>query len=240
MIIRRSESRSNPESRYASPDAASEKAGEFSIYAGMTLDDLERLIQDEIELEMDESQGKSKEIDRSIGSIESYEGEEDSFNSSVSVQVEVDWTMSLEQRRRYTKEFDQMDIDRDGLISAIQIATLFLKTGLPNSDLSRIWNLSDVNEDGFLDCSEFCIARFLLDFKMNGVPLPETLPETMIIRRDWSISIEYFRELKRFFTKSNIDKMETLSAHSAAPFFLGLGISTRELSRIFALADIDR
>lgn len=56
----------------------------------------------------------------------------------------------------------------------------FLKTNLPNSVLDKIWKLSDVDDDGLLDCDEFALAMYLIKIKLEGAELPVTLPEHLL------------------------------------------------------------
>lgn len=56
----------------------------------------------------------------------------------------------------------------------------FLKTKLPNSVLSKVWNLADVDNDGLLDRDEFALAMYLAKIKLEGAELPTTLPEHLI------------------------------------------------------------
>ncbi len=55
-----------------------------------------------------------------------------------------------------------------------------MKSKLPNSVLRRIWALSDIDKDGNLDRDEFSVAMFLIDHKLAGNDIPETLPERLI------------------------------------------------------------
>lgn len=55
-----------------------------------------------------------------------------------------------------------------------------IKSKLPNSVLSKIWKLSDVDADGFLDVEEFALAMHLINVKLDGNELPNTLPEHLI------------------------------------------------------------
>ena len=52
----------------------------------------------------------------------------------------------------------------------------FERSTLPTSELSQIWNLSDVNHDGALSLAEFCTAMHLVVLRLNGFKLPEELP----------------------------------------------------------------
>lgn len=55
-----------------------------------------------------------------------------------------------------------------------------IKSKLPNSVLSKIWKLSDVDCDGFLDVEEFALAMHLINVKIDGNELPNILPEHLI------------------------------------------------------------
>lgn len=55
-----------------------------------------------------------------------------------------------------------------------------VKSKLPNSVLRRVWMLSDIDEDGMLDRDEFAVAMFLIDHKLSGNDLPETLPDRVV------------------------------------------------------------
>ena len=55
-----------------------------------------------------------------------------------------------------------------------------IRSKLPNSVLRRIWALSDIDEDGMLDRDEFAVAMFLIDHKLSGNDIPETLPERVV------------------------------------------------------------
>lgn len=55
-----------------------------------------------------------------------------------------------------------------------------LKTKFPNSVLSKIWKLADVDKDGLLDSDEFALAMYLVKIKLEGCELPTTLPHHLI------------------------------------------------------------
>lgn len=50
---------------------------------------------------------------------------------------------------------------------------------LPMPILGQIWDLSDVDRDGFLDRYEFTIAMHLVFRALQGDKLPDTLPEEL-------------------------------------------------------------
>lgn len=55
-----------------------------------------------------------------------------------------------------------------------------IKSKLPNSVLAKIWRLSDVDDDGFLDEDEFALAMYLIKLKVDGHDLPQQLPEHLV------------------------------------------------------------
>lgn len=55
-----------------------------------------------------------------------------------------------------------------------------VKSKLPNSVLGKIWKLSDIDNDGFLDMDEFALAMHLIQVKVEGHDLPKELPSHLI------------------------------------------------------------
>jgi len=55
-----------------------------------------------------------------------------------------------------------------------------VKSKLPNSVLGKIWKLSDIDKDGFLDMDEFALAMHLIKVKVEGNDLPVELPPHLI------------------------------------------------------------
>ncbi|KJH45900.1 hypothetical protein DICVIV_08055 [Dictyocaulus viviparus] len=58
-----------------------------------------------------------------------------------------------------------------------RIVDFFKRSGLDNDSLSKVWSLSDVNEDGWLDIDEFSTAMHLIVLNVKGnIPIPMCLP----------------------------------------------------------------
>lgn len=55
-----------------------------------------------------------------------------------------------------------------------------VKSKLPNSVLSKIWKLADVDKDGMLDDEEFALAMHLINIKIDGNDLPTDLPNHLV------------------------------------------------------------
>nr|XP_046247936.1 ralBP1-associated Eps domain-containing protein 2 isoform X2 [Scatophagus argus] len=89
------------------------------------------------------------------------------------------WRITEEQLEYYTNQFRSLQPDMGALILGATAKNFFTKSKLPIPELSHIWELSDVDRDGALTFSEFCIAFHLIVARKNGYPLPESLPPTL-------------------------------------------------------------
>lgn len=58
---------------------------------------------------------------------------------------------------------------------------VLLKTGLGKDQLRQIWNLSDIDRDGYLDHHEYVVAMFLCDAVIQkNKPIPAELPSSVV------------------------------------------------------------
>ncbi|XP_023195596.1 ralBP1-associated Eps domain-containing protein 2 isoform X2 [Xiphophorus maculatus] len=89
------------------------------------------------------------------------------------------WRITAEQLDYYTNQFKILQPDLGALILGAVAKNFFTKSKLPIPELSHIWELSDVDRDGALTFTEFCIAFHLIVARKNGYPLPESLPLTL-------------------------------------------------------------
>ncbi|XP_017279046.1 ralBP1-associated Eps domain-containing protein 2 [Kryptolebias marmoratus] len=89
------------------------------------------------------------------------------------------WRITAEQLEYYTNQFKSLQPDLGALILGAVVKNFFTKSKLPIPELSHIWELSDVDRDGALTFTEFCIAFHLIVARKNGYPLPESLPPTL-------------------------------------------------------------
>ncbi|CAB1335569.1 unnamed protein product, partial [Coregonus sp. 'balchen'] len=85
------------------------------------------------------------------------------------------WAISPEERNKHDKQFDTLSPTL-GYVSGEQARKFFLQSGLPSSVLAEIWALADMSKDGKMDRLEFSISMKLIKLKLQGTPLPSTLP----------------------------------------------------------------
>mmetsp|Transcript_54422 Transcript_54422/g.127029 ORF Transcript_54422/g.127029 Transcript_54422/m.127029 type:complete len:707 (-) Transcript_54422:55-2175(-) len=91
------------------------------------------------------------------------------------------WGIEPRRMERYIKSFQKADVDGDGFVSGTEARVILDNTGLPQMDLSHIWNLADMDMDGRLDFKEFVIALHLAFKRLKErVPLPPSLPLALL------------------------------------------------------------
>lgn len=107
------------------------------------------------------------------------------------------WAINDEQFSYYKKQFSSLTKDSQGHISGLVAKTFFEKSGLEIKYLSNIWKLSDLDQDGALSLSEFCIAMHLVVLCRNQIELPQTLPNQL------KQSIQYYHGTSTSNTELN-------------------------------------
>jgi hypothetical protein len=71
---------------------------------------------------------------------------------------------------------------------------VLVNTGLDKEQLRQIWNLSDIDKDGYLDLEEYVIAMFLCDAVIQkGRPIPAELPSSVVPPRKREILASFKR-----------------------------------------------
>ncbi|KAG5937721.1 actin organization and endocytosis protein [Claviceps sorghi] len=109
----------------------------------------------------------------------------------------IPWAITKEEKTRYDSLFRAWDGLGKGYIGGDQAIEIFGQSGLEKPDLERIWTLSDHGNKGRLDLDEFAVAMHLIYRKLNGYPLPNTLPPELVppSTRNFSQSIGTLKSL---------------------------------------------
>ncbi|KAF8796987.1 ralBP1-associated Eps domain-containing protein 1-like [Argiope bruennichi] len=90
------------------------------------------------------------------------------------------WSITDEQREYYVNQFKSMQPDLKKKITGATAKEFFEKSKLPVIELSKIWQLSDVDKDGALSIEEFCTAMHLVVLRRNNIDLPDVLPPSLV------------------------------------------------------------
>ena len=91
------------------------------------------------------------------------------------------WTIGPTARCTFDRAFEKLSGTMHKL-PGTTVKPIFLKSGLSADQLHKIWDLSDIDEDGALDRHEFAVAMFLIHGVKTGVfrDLPERLPTNLM------------------------------------------------------------
>lgn len=92
----------------------------------------------------------------------------------------VDWVVTPADRIRSDAIFAKSDLDKDGLVSGLEIKGVFMQSGIPQMCLAQIWALCDTNQSGKLTSEQFALAIWLVERKKNGIEPPNVLAPNMI------------------------------------------------------------
>eukprot|EP00037_Helgoeca_nana_P009107 m.80138 g.80138 ORF g.80138 m.80138 type:complete len:569 (-) comp19354_c0_seq1:37-1743(-) len=90
-----------------------------------------------------------------------------------------DWAITMAQQSKYTNIFKTCN-PVNGLVSGEAAKSVLEKSQLPYDALGKIWNMADVDEDGYLDSDEFCVAMHLCHEMMEGRTVGDTLDPKLI------------------------------------------------------------
>lgn len=95
-------------------------------------------------------------------------------------QRQEDWYIAPEQRLVYESIFDQHDQQHRGSLSGVQVKDILSRSKLTNETLAQIWNMSSLNKEAALNKAEFCIAMYATTKAVQGSPLPQVAPHSLV------------------------------------------------------------
>ncbi|KAJ7771804.1 hypothetical protein B0H16DRAFT_1673202 [Mycena metata] len=90
------------------------------------------------------------------------------------------WDVTPAEKASADRWFDSLDTQKRGFIQDDVAVPFMLESKLSGDDLAQIWDLADMNNDGRLTRDGFAIAWYLIQKKRNGVPIPSSLPQSLI------------------------------------------------------------
>ena len=117
--------------------------------------------------------------------------------SGLSGTATVPWAVTKDEKKIYDQLFKAWDGFRKGFIGGDVAIEVMGQSGLPKSDLEKIWTLSDPGNKGRLDMDEFAVAMHLIYRKLNGYPVPNQLPPELVppSTRNFTNSIDTVKSL---------------------------------------------
>jgi GTP-binding protein EngB required for normal cell division len=76
--------------------------------------------------------------------------------------------------------FKMLPGGQEGLVSGAGARNVLLESGIDTAVLRSIWDLSDIDRDGYLDRDEFAVCWYLLAAAKKGTVIPATLPNKLM------------------------------------------------------------
>lgn len=90
------------------------------------------------------------------------------------------WAITPADKTRYDGFFDSLDTERAGYVDGSVVVPFFLQSGLDESTLAHVWDLTDMNQSGTLTRDEFAVAMHLINDRISGKELPQDLPASLV------------------------------------------------------------
>ncbi|KAF9228776.1 hypothetical protein BS17DRAFT_691519 [Gyrodon lividus] len=90
------------------------------------------------------------------------------------------WDVTPAGKATADRFFDALDSHKLGFIEGDVAVPFMLQSKLPEDVLAQVWDLADVNNDGRLTRDGFAVAMHLIQDKLSGKKIPETLPPSLV------------------------------------------------------------
>ncbi|KAH8339721.1 hypothetical protein KR074_012216 [Drosophila pseudoananassae] len=97
-----------------------------------------------------------------------------------SVRANADWVVTPAELKKFEEIFQKSDLDKDGLVSGLEVRDIFMKSGIPQRSLADIWALCDTNQSGKLTVEQFALAMWFVERKQRGIDPPHVLTANMV------------------------------------------------------------
>ncbi|XP_060559430.1 epidermal growth factor receptor substrate 15-like 1 isoform X2 [Ruditapes philippinarum] len=89
------------------------------------------------------------------------------------------WALSANEKVKYDQVFDSLQ-PVNNLLAGDKVKPVLMNSKLPVDVLGRIWELSDIDKDGYLDRDEFALAMHLVHKGMAKETIPPALPPNLV------------------------------------------------------------
>ena len=99
--------------------------------------------------------------------------------SEENADVGVSWVINSAMQDEYSAKFQDLG-PVNGKLSGDKAKNMLMASGLPVSSLRKLWDLADIDNDGYLDTNEFFVACYLIEQCQQGNELPSRLPDNVV------------------------------------------------------------
>lgn len=187
-----------------------------------------------------------------------------SSNITSLIQPDDPWYIKASQRLNFDKVFDSLS-PIAGKLTGTRVKPFLVSTGLQVDVLGKIWELSDLDNDGALDRDEFLISMQLVTKAKEGVPVPDSLPPSLLpfkVRhtpiisnaspgssvpipypsfeaKPWIVTFEEKSKSDLIFNQIDTDKDGFVTGSELKDVLIKTGLSQMILANIWALCDVN-
>ncbi|XP_017461251.1 PREDICTED: epidermal growth factor receptor substrate 15-like 1, partial [Rhagoletis zephyria] len=91
----------------------------------------------------------------------------------------IDWSISKENVENYKVVYNSLN-PIDGKLAGSKVKPYMVNSKLPVELLTKVWDLSDIDQDGFLNMKEFILSCHLIAKASQGLLLPPQLPSELL------------------------------------------------------------
>eukprot|EP00928_Gymnodinium_smaydae_P056799 TRINITY_DN4011_c1_g2_i2.p1 TRINITY_DN4011_c1_g2~~TRINITY_DN4011_c1_g2_i2.p1 ORF type:complete len:1447 (-),score=257.41 TRINITY_DN4011_c1_g2_i2:82-4422(-) len=167
----------------------------------------------------------------------------------------VGWAISANVLSKYRSIFAANALRQSDLMAPDEARELLARSQLPSDELSHVWRICDVNEDGALSFPEFACAMHLVALRRQGGALPSELPAELMessgLRSSagnaaafssnqsiWRIGEDELRKTRALFD-SIVGSDGKVGVDAGKEVFERSGLPQEDLAHIWQLSDVD-
>ncbi|CAL4059728.1 unnamed protein product, partial [Meganyctiphanes norvegica] len=163
------------------------------------------------------------------------------------------WVVTEEEQSRYNVIFNDIDEDKDGVVTGPEVKHIFMQSQLPPVTLTKIWALVDIDQSGRLIQHEFALAMWLIERAVQGIPVPDQLTTDMLppirsltksiaqtvgtVSNTWVVNATDEQIHSELFFSIDINKTGFVAGKDAKYYFDRSGLPPNVLSHIWRLCD---
>ncbi|SCL99285.1 formin 2, putative [Plasmodium chabaudi chabaudi] len=124
-----------------------------------------------------------------------------SFSNISIMEGTIEWKLGIAEKEDYKRIFKTLDINNEEKIEGNIIREYYLNTSnISICELMQIWNISDYDNDGYLDFDQFCIMNKIVDVrKGKEINIPLSIPKELLnsINPDYKLAMNDGTTFKR-------------------------------------------
>ncbi|WVQ93539.1 hypothetical protein IAU59_000614 [Kwoniella sp. CBS 9459] len=115
-----------------------------------------------------------------LPSTSSFGGPTRQMSGFAPAQQSQQWDVTPQAKATSDQFFSQLDPQNKGVIEGDVAVPFMLQSQLDENSLASIWDLADIRKEGKLTRDEFAVAMHLINAKLAGQDIPQSLPNSLV------------------------------------------------------------